>query len=457
MVAEAGTPRTATAGTAPGPGGVTYGPWGPAAIPRTLRAVERLLLDRCQETVIALLGERVTVEDAGQAAVLRGAIAGHVAEYGRWAAQTAGGAWQLVDPADTVRRLYDDLLGLSILQPLMDDPAVEEIICNGPMRLFVKRPLTERVRGVYFADAATMLVFAKRLVAMCGERLDESRPFVDGRLPDGSRLNVTIPPAAVDFPCLTIRKFLLRASSLAELVDLGTLPQDAADFLEAAFRARVNVLVSGGTATGKTTLVNALGNALDADADRVITIEETPELQLARSLPNCVALAARRENIEGAGETTIRDLVRNALRMTPTRIIVGEVRGAEALDMLGAMNTGHDGSCCTIHANNPRQALQKLATFAMMAEERLPRSALGEIIADTVELVVQLKADQLTGTRRVTHIYEVTGLEGDTIQGQELWGGGSASGRLGPTGIAPRCLAKIADAGIAYRPPRVPA
>jgi len=178
---------------------------------------------------------------------------------------------------------------------------------------------------------------------------------------------------------------------------------------------------------------------------------------VARSLPNCVALTARRENVEGAGETTIRDLVRNALRMTPTRIVVGEVRGAEALDMLGAMNTGHDGSCCTIHANNPRQALQKLATFAMMAEERLPRPALAEIIADTVELVVQLKADQLTGARRVTHIYEVTGLEGDTVQGQDLWIAGPTGGRLGPTGIAPRCLAKIADAGIAYRPPRVPA
>ena len=435
-------------------GGVAYGPWGPAETPRTARAAEKLLLARCQETVVALLGDRPTVEGAAQAAELRAAIAGHVAEYGRWAAQAAGGAWQPEDPEATIGRLYDDLLGLSILQPLMDDPAVEEIICNGPMRLFVKRPLLERVRGAYFEDAGAMLVFAKRLVAMCGERLDESRPFVDGRLPDGSRLNVTIPPAAVDFPCITIRKFLLRASSLADLVALGTLPQDAAGFLEAAFRARVNVLVSGGTAAGKTTLINSLGNALDADADRAITIEETPELQLARSLPNCVALAAQGENVEGAGRITIRDLVRNALRMTPTRIIVGEVRGAEALDMLGAMNTGHDGSCCSIHANSPRQALQKLATFAMMAEERLPRPALAEIIADTVELVVQLKADHLTGARRVTHIYEVTGLEGETIQGQELWVEGAAGGRLAPTGIAPKCLAKIAAAHIPYAPPR---
>jgi pilus assembly protein CpaF len=256
---------------------------------------------------------------------------------------------------------------------------------------------------------------------------------------------------------VTIRKFLLRAHALEELVRLGTLSESAAQFLDAAVQAGVNILVSGPTGAGKTTLLNALGASIASVDERVVTVEEVAELQLERQLPDCVALQGRASNVEGAGEVRIRDLVRNALRMRPTRIVVGEVRGAEALDMLLAMNTGHEGSLTTIHGNTPRDALDRLGTLAMMAEERLSGEALTRMVARTIELVLQLRFEPLTGRRRVSSIFEVTGLEGDVIAGHELWSLDTARDRLTWTGIQPRSIEKMRARAIPYAlPPTTP-
>jgi pilus assembly protein CpaF len=240
---------------------------------------------------------------------------------------------------------------------------------------------------------------------------------------------------------------------LEQLVELGTLTDAVAHFLDAAVQAGVNILVSGPTGSGKTTMLNALGASIASPEERVITVEEVAELQLERQLPDCVGPQARAGNVEGVGEIRIRDLVRNALRMRPTRIVVGEVRGAEALDMLLAMNTGHEGSLTTIHGNSPRDALDRLGTLAMMAEERLTGEALTKMTARTIELVLQLRFEPRTGRRRLVTIFEVTGLEGDVVVGNDLWVLDPERDRLAWTGIQPRCLAKIAARGVPYAPP----
>ena len=311
---------------------------------------------------------------------------------------------------------------------------------------------------LYFDDDEELRQLVKRLVGPLGRRLDESSPMVDARLPDGSRLNAAIPPAATRWCCVTIRKFVLRAHSLEQLVHLGTLTESAAQFLDAAVQAGVNILVSGPTGSGKTTFLNCLGASIASLDERVVTVEEVAELQLERQLPDCVALQARASNVEGAGQIRIRDLVRNALRMRPTRIVVGEVRGAEALDMLLAMNTGHEGSLTTIHGNSPRDALDRLATLAMMAEERLTGEALTKMVARTIELVVQLRFEPRTSRRRLVSVFEVTGLEGSVVTGQDLWALDPTTDRLAWTGIQPRCLTKIAAKGVLYTlPPAVEA
>jgi pilus assembly protein CpaF len=336
----------------------------------------------------------------------------------------------------------------------MESPAVEEIICNGPGRVFVIEDGRKRlVPDLFFDDDEELRQLIKRLIGPLGRRLDESLPMVDARLPDGSRLHAAIPPATTRWCCVTIRKFVLRAHSLEQLVQLGTLTEGAAQFLDAAVQGRVNILVSGPTGAGKTTLLNGLGASIASPEERVVTVEEVAELQLDRQLPDCVGLQARAGNIEGAGEIRIRDLVRNALRMRPTRIVVGEVRGAEALDMLLAMNTGHEGSLTTIHGNSPRDALDRLATLAMMAEERLTGEALAKMVARTIELVLQLRFEPRTGRRRLVGIFEVTGLEGDVITGNDLWVLDPARDRLAWTGLQPRCMRKIVAADVPYALP----
>jgi pilus assembly protein CpaF len=334
----------------------------------------------------------------------------------------------------------------------MDDPRVEEIIVNGPLRIFtIREGRKEQAVGVYFDTDDELRQLVKRVVGSAGRRIDEASPMVDVRLRDGSRLNAVIAPAATRWTSLTIRKFVLRAQSLDELVHLGALPATAAEFLDVAVQAGVNILVSGQTGSGKTTLLNALGASIAALEERVVTVEEVPELQLDRQLPDCVALQVRAKNVEGVGEITIRDLVRNALRMRPTRIIVGEVRGAEALDMLLAMNTGHEGSLTTIHGNSPRDALDRLATLAMMAGERLANEELVRMVSRTIELVIQLRVSLRTGQRRIASIFEVTGLEAGVISGHELWG--TEHGHLVWRGRPPRCLDKLAAHGLEYAPP----
>jgi pilus assembly protein CpaF len=350
--------------------------------------------------------------------------------------------------------VFDALLRLGVIQPLMDDPDVEEVICNGPNRVFaIRHGRKVFMQDTQFDSDEELLTLIKRLIGPLGKRVDESSPMVDAQLPDGSRLNAAIPPASSRGCCVTIRKFVLRTHSLEGLVELGTLTPSAAAFLDAAVQAGLNILVSGPTGSGKTTMLNALGASIASLEERVITVEEVAELQLSQRLPDCVALQARSGNVEGAGQISIRDLVRNALRMRPTRIVVGEVRDKESLDMLMAMNTGHEGSLTTIHGNSPRDALYRLVTLASMAEERLPADALTRMVANTIDLVLQLRPDPNGAGRKVTHIFEVgrTVENGDTITGNELWAYDGR--RLRWSGIRPRCLERMAARSIPYALP----
>ncbi|HEY1298213.1 MAG TPA: ATPase, T2SS/T4P/T4SS family [Chloroflexota bacterium] len=415
------------------------------------RAAERLIRERVAEAVSRSLGDgRLLTPGSQEEERVRGIIDEEVASHERRAVTTNS---PLLLDADAVRRrLFDSVFGLGILQPLMADPRVEEIIVNGPLRVFTIRDgRKEQVHGVYFENDDELRQLVKRVVSSAGRRLDEASPMVDVRLRDGSRLNAVISPASTRWTSITIRKFVLRAHSLDQLVELGALSSAAAEFLDAAVQAGVNILVSGPTGSGKTTLLNALGASIVELDERVVTVEEVPELMLDRRLPDCVALQVRNKNVEGIGEITIRDLVRNALRMRPTRIVVGEVRGAEALDMLLAMNTGHEGSLTTIHGNSPRDALDRLATLAMMAGERLAGEELVRMVSRTIELVVQLRVVARTGQRRVASIFEVTGIDSGVISGHELFG--LEHGRLTWRGRPPRCMEKMQAHGIEYALP----
>ena len=415
------------------------------------RAAERVIRERVADAVSRLLGEGHLLAPAGQDEErIRAVIDDEVAAYERRAVTTNSPL--PVDPEGLKRRLLDGVFGLGILQPLMNDPLVEEVIVNGPLRIFaIREGRKEAISDIYFESDDDLRQLVKRLVSSAGRRLDEASPMVDVRLRDGSRLNAVIAPASTRWTSVTIRKFLLRVHSLDQLVDLGALTPEAAQFLDAAVQAGINILVSGQTGSGKTTLLNALGASIASLDERVVTVEEVPELTLDRQLPDCVALQMRGKNVEGLGEITIRDLVRNALRMRPTRIIVGEVRGAEALDMLLAMNTGHEGSLTTIHGNSPRDALDRLATLAMMAGERLSGDELAKMVSRTIELVVQLRVNPRTGQRRVGSIFEVTGLEGAVITGHDLFG--LVDGRLTWSGRPPRCLDKMVSRGVEYVTP----
>lgn len=424
--------------------------------PATDRGIERRLRAEVRAEVDRLLGEReLLAPGPEEAARIRALIAERVGAYQRRAATT--NAPLLQDPDGALRRLGDAVLGLDRLQPYLNDPAIEELIVNGPSRIFVIAEGRKRLLpDVYFDSDEEVLALAKRIVGPLGRRLDEASPMVDARLPDGSRLNAVIPPVA-RWPCLTIRKFTMRAHSLPELVKGRTLPDSAATFLDAAVRGAMNLLVTGPTGSGKTTVLNALGGSIASPEERVVVVEEVGELQL-QHLPDCVALQARDANAEGAGEISIRQLVRNALRMRPTRLLIGEVRSGEALDMLLAMSTGHDGSMSTIHGNTPRDALERLAVLAMMAEERLGREALIRMIARSIEIVVQLRFEPGTGKRRVSNIFEVTGVEtaadgAAVIAGNDLWAFDPRKDRLAWTGVRPRCLDKLLARGVAYAPP----
>ncbi len=355
-----------------------------------------------------------------------------------------------------IKQIQDEVMGLGPIEPLLADPSVSDILVNTWRQVYVERQGKLEMTDVQFQSDAHLMRVIDKIASAVGRRVDESSPMVDARLEDGSRVNVIIPPASVDGPILSIRKFSVDPFVMDDLVGLKTLTPPMAEFLSAAVRSRVNILVSGGTGSGKTTLLNALSGYIPED-ERVVTIEDSAELQLQRA--HVVRLETRPPNIEGEGEITQRDLVKNSLRMRPDRIIVGEVRGAEALDMLQAMNTGHDGSMTTIHANSPRDALTRLEHMVGMSGVAIPATVIRQQIAAAINLLVDQER-LLDGRRVITSIQEITGMEGDVVEMQELFlykkrtvdEQGRVVGHFHPTGIRPKITKQIAEYGIELSP-----
>jgi pilus assembly protein CpaF len=352
-----------------------------------------------------------------------------------------------------VRQIGDSVLGLGPLEPFVRDPEVTEIMVNDWDTIYVERGGKLYWTGTKFHDEQQLRRTIDKIVGKVGRRVDEASPMVDARLPDGSRVNAIIPPLAIDGPSLTIRKFSADPYGADDLIEFGTMTSPVAKFLESCVRGRVNVLVAGGTGAGKTTTLNVVSSFIPDD-ERIVTVEDAAELKLQQ--PHVVRLESRPPNIEGKGQVSIRDLVRNCLRMRPDRIVVGEVRGAEALDMLQAMNTGHDGSISTIHCNSPRDALSRLETITMMAGMDLSSKAIREQIGAAIQLIVYQQRLK-DGTRRFTHVTEVAGMEGEVITLQDIFlfdfssgvdDEGRFRGRLKATGLRPKFLDKLAERGV---------
>jgi pilus assembly protein CpaF len=337
------------------------------------------------------------------------------------------------------RRVLLLATGLGPLEPLLADPAVDEVMVNGPGEVYVERRGQVEPTGVSFGGEAELMHAIERILAPLGRRVDEASPLCDARLPDGSRVNVVIPPLALDGPCLTVRRFRHEGYSLRELVELGTLPGEVAELLALCVAARAAVLVSGGTGSGKTTTLGALSGAIPG-AERIVTVEDAAELRLRQD--HVVRLESRPANVEGRGEVTIRQLVVNALRMRPDRIVVGEVRGPEALDMLQALNTGHDGSLTTVHANSPADALRRIETLALMAGVGLPHAAIRDQVASALDLVVH-QARLSGGMRVVESVSEVVRVAGGAGT-RDLWARGDRLREPGPGKLADR-LAALRD------------
>ncbi len=361
------------------------------------------------------------------------------------------------DRTQLIQDVSDDILGYGPIDKLLRDEDVSEIMCNGPDQIFAERSGKLVLEDVNFADDLHLRRIIDKIVAQVGRRIDESSPLCDARLLDGSRVNAVVAPLAVGGPFLTIRKFAADPLRIDDLIRFGTLSVHAARFLQACIVGKLNVLVSGGTGTGKTTTLNVLSSFIP-DGERIVTVEDAKELQLNQE--HVLSLETRPPNIEGKGEITIRDLVKNSLRMRPDRIVVGECRSGEALDMLQAMNTGHDGSLTTLHANNPRDSISRLETLVLMAGYDLPVRAIREQIASAVDCIVQLQRLR-DGSRRITHISEVAGMEGDIITLQDVFlfdfgagvdDQGRFMGQLKPTGIRPKFAEKLADNGIKLGP-----
>ncbi|MFD1780941.1 CpaF family protein [Fredinandcohnia salidurans] len=341
-----------------------------------------------------------------------------------------------------------ELTGFGPISPLLADPEISEVMVNGPKDIYIESRGKIEKTDVQFRDDLHVLRIIEKIVAPLGRRIDESSPLVDARLPDGSRVNAIIPPLALNGPTITIRKFSATPFTIYDLLRMGTLSEQMADFLKAAVESKLNIFISGGTGSGKTSTLNVLSSFIPRN-ERIVTIEDAAELRLSQD--HVVSLESRPRNIEGQGEITIRDLVRNSLRMRPDRIIVGEVRGAEALDMLQAMNTGHDGSLGTGHANTPRDLLARLETMVLMAGFDLPVRAIREQIAGALNLIVQ-QSRMKDGTRKITKITEVLGLEGDTIVLQDLFVYQEGKKQeFASTGILPDCAEKLEYAGFDVR------
>ena len=411
-------------------------------------AIERLLAEQPAPAPGAPEEERV-----------RALIAGRVVEFQRRAVSTNRPA--LVNPPAVEEWLFNEFLRQGQITHLMRQPNCEELMINGPHRCFqivdgVKRLVPE----VWWESDEELLALVRRLIGPLGKRLDASQPTVDCRLPDGSRLNAIIPPASARWTYVTIRRFVARAHTLADSVRMGTLPEDIARFLDAAVRGRVSMLISGGTGSGKTTLLNACAGSIPPH-ERICTIEEdAPELTLAERLPDAIPLVGRRENAEGAGAISIRSLVRTALRIRPDRLIIGETRGGEALDLLLALTTGHPGSFSTIHAASPQEALDRFASLAQLGDAQLSEHAVLRMLARSLNLVLQLaQREDADGRKRrwLEEIYELRGLEtgggAPLLVGNTLWRYDEAQGRLAWTGVVPRCLELLSRRGVAYTLP----
>ncbi|HET9849483.1 MAG TPA: CpaF family protein [Candidatus Dormibacteraeota bacterium] len=342
------------------------------------------------------------------------------------------------------------------ITPLLNDDTISEVMVNGPNQVYVERKGQLTTTDVKFSSNAELVRVIREIAAFVGRRIDEDSPMVDCRLPDGSRVNAIIPPLAIDGASLTIRKFAKDPYTVQDLIGFGTLTAEAAAFLEACVKGHFNMLVAGGTGSGKTTTLNVLSSFIP-DYERVVTIEDAAELQLRQ--PHKVRLESRPARLDGTGKVAIRDLVVNALRMRPDRIVIGECRSGEALDMLQAMNTGHDGSLTTIHANSPRDTLARLETLVLMSGVDLPQRAIREQIASAIHIIVQQSRIR-DGSRRITNITEIVGREGDTITLQDVFlfeeqgldGNGRIQGKLSPTGIRPNAMAKIYSKKVAIAP-----
>lgn len=351
-----------------------------------------------------------------------------------------------------VEDLQNEILGLGPIEPLIRDPEITEIMVNGPNSIFVERNGKIESTTRRFVDDTHVMRIIEKIVSPIGRRIDESSPMVDARLKDGSRVNAIIPPLSLSGPCLTIRKFSKDPLTVDDLVRFGTFTSGTATFLDSCVKARLNIIVSGGTGSGKTTTLNILSSFIPSN-ERIVTVEDAAELQLRQE--HVVTLESRPPNIEGKGAVVIRDLVRNCLRMRPDRIVVGEVRGGEALDMLQAMNTGHDGSLTTAHANTPRDVISRLETMVLMSGMDLPVRAIREQIASALDLVVQQERMR-DGKRRITHITEVVGMENDIVTLQDIFifkqtgmtEEGAIIGKFQPTGIVPRFVEQFRSYGL---------
>jgi pilus assembly protein CpaF len=351
--------------------------------------------------------------------------------------------------------LINEILGYGPIEPLLNDEDVSEVMVNGVEQVYVERDGNLELTDVTFKDKDHLMNIIQKIVAPLGRRVDEQQPYCDARLPDGSRVNIIIPPLALDGPTVTIRVFEEDPLTIEDLIDYDTLSRQMADFLEGCVEAGLNIIVSGGTGSGKTTTLNCLSSFIPS-GERIVTIEDSAELQLQRD--HVVRLETRPPNIEGEGEVTMQELVKNSLRMRPDRIIVGECRGEEALDMLQAMNTGHDGSLTTVHANNPREAVSRLETLVMMGGMELPQRAIREQIASAVDLIVQ-QSRLRDGSRKINSITEIQGMEEETVQRSEIFTfkqegmeEGEIIGDLKPTGVRPSFYERFEEEGIELPP-----
>ena len=424
--------------------------------PEATRTVEMLAvsgLEDARERIRATLLSRIDPTVASRMAppVLRAEILRLVGEIGNEERVQLNAR----EEDRLVQELLDDMIGLGPLEPLLHDELVTDIMVNGPNNVWVERHGKLEQVTINFRDNSHLTNIAQRIAAAIGRRVDEASPLVDARLADGSRVNIVLPPLALCGPTLSIRKFPSRRITLDIMVRQGNMSEAIARFLEIAARSRLNILISGGTGSGKTTLMNAMSRMIDP-GERIITIEDAAELQLQQ--PHIVSLETRPASLEGTGEVNQRDLVKNALRMRPDRIILGEVRGSEAFDMLQAMNTGHDGSMCTLHANTPRDALSRIENMVLMSGMGLPLRAIRTQIASALDVVVQIERMR-DGVRRIQSIIEVVGLEGEVLTTQDLFSfkwdtdgrDAGVKGSFVATRYRPRFLERIAQAGLERR------